>query len=266
MRVAFADESGTDGNSRCYSIGVLSFPEERLEHFLEVFASLKESQGVKGEVKWGKVRNSHGLINLGIDWLRRMLASRTARFDVIVVNTYLYRLWMDRGADRETAFYKTYTFLLRHIAKQTAEPTRVYLDDRSDSYPLQHEVIETIGNRMLAQLASTGRLENVTRVSSATSPGVQLADFLTGAFTAAHRCYLAPETALHPAKRLAVSRLAHVIGWDDLKYDTYPHPKLNVWHFPIDYRADPETREVTPADEARYVSAEDLQAVLAGAG
>ncbi len=258
MRIAFADESGTDGSSRCYAIGVLSFPEDRIIHFEEVFAQLIARHGVTGEAKWSKVGNSHGLINFTIDWLDRILRSRSASFDVIVVNTFLYQEWAKRGANREQAFYKTYTFLLRHIARKTAVPTRVLLDDRSDAYPLQHEAMETIGNRMLAQLASAGRLTNVERVRSKDSPGVQVADLLTGAFAAAHRLYLAPGAQVNASKRLAICKLANVLGWDNLHYDTHPHPKLNVWHFQIEFRADPATREVLGTRPIEYVTAEEL--------
>ena len=137
MRVAYADEAGTDANSRCYAIGVLSFAADRVSHFQEVFDVLKKQHGVVGEAKWGKISKGHGLINFALAWLDRVLRSRTASFDVIVVHTALYRLWMERGADRENAFYKTYTYLLRHIARRTAVPTMVFLDDRSDAYPLQ---------------------------------------------------------------------------------------------------------------------------------
>lgn len=259
MRIAFADESGIDGSSRCYAIGVLSFDASRLEHFEATFTDLKLAHGVVGEVKWGKVNTSHGMINLALAWLDKILRSRSATFDLIAVNTRLYNLWSEKGANREEAFYKTYTYLLRHIVRRTRAPTEVWIDDRSDSYLKQTEVLETVGNRMLAQLVSTGRLQSVRKVPSSKTPGIQVADLLTGAFTASHRRHLEPNLQINSGKKLAIDRLASMIGWDDLCYDTFPNPKLNIWHFPpIGYRAEPETRDVVIAKRVPYITSADL--------
>jgi len=40
-RIAFADESGTDGSTPCYAIGVVSVAKGRLESFNRVFRELK---------------------------------------------------------------------------------------------------------------------------------------------------------------------------------------------------------------------------------
>ncbi len=259
-RIAFADESGTGPEFACYAIGVLSFAAERLEHFTRVFGELRQRHGVVGEFKWSKLSNSHGPINMTLDWMDRILRSRTASYDVIVVHKAQYQRWAARGANRESAFYLTYTYLLRHIARRSRGITQVYIDDRSDAYALQHEVVETVGNRMLAQLQSTGRLGSVTRAPSSESPGIQVADVLTGAFEAAHQRHLVSSTQLNAGKRLAIARLARLLGWDDLKYDTYPHPKLNVWHFPQEFRATPQTRSLDLVRPVPYVTKEDLDA------
>lgn len=257
-RIAFADESGTDANPKCYAIGVVSVAKRRLGNFNRVFELLKRQHGVEQEVRWSSVRNGHGMINLGIDWMHRILKSNTARFDVIVVNAEQYQKWSQRGADREEAFYVTYTFLLRHLAKQVKVTTEVFIDDRSDEYPKQHEVVETIANHMLNKLHSSGRLDRVTKVPSHEHPGIQVADMLTGAIAASHRLYLDPKTRLNAGKRLAIERMASVVGWDALHYDTFPHDKFNIWHFPTEYRADPATREIRVSKLIPFIKPTDL--------
>lgn len=257
-RIAFADESGIDGSTKCYAIGVISVAKNRLQGFNDVFGRLKKEHGVSQEVRWKSVGNGHGLINLGIDWLHRILKSDTARFDVIVVNTEQYRKWSRRGADREEAFYVTYTFLLRHLAKQVRVTTEVFIDDRSDEYPKQHEVVETIANHMLNKLHSSGRLDRVTKVPSHDHPGIQVADMLTGAVAASHRLLLDPTTRLNAGKRLAIERMASVLGWDGLHYDTFPHDKFNIWHFPVEYRANPATREIRVSKLIPFIKPQDL--------
>jgi hypothetical protein len=256
-RIAFADESGLDPKTHCYAIGVLSFDDSRLESFERAFARIRSRHSVPTELKWQKIGNGHGIINLALDWLHMILRSRTASFDAIVVNTRPYRAWSDRGADRENAFYKTYTFLLKYIGERSPI-TKVFIDDRSTPYAKQHEVVQKVANHMLSRLSARGRLSDVTRVTSRDVPGVQVADLLTGAIAAAHRLYLDPKMALNAGKRLAIERLAALLGWDDLCYDTFPNTKFNIWHFPTEYRADPRTRRVGVVTSPRYVDAGTL--------
>lgn len=91
------------------------------------------------------------------------------------------------------------------------------------------------------------------KVNSKGSNGVQVADLLTGVVTAAHNLYLLPEMQLHPGKRVAIDRVARMLGWDRLCYDTYPHPRFNIWHFPIEFRAEPASRHPNPTRAVSYV-------------
>ena len=125
---------------------------------------------------------------------------------------------------------------------------RVFIDDRSDEYPRQPEVIQIVGNHMLKDLADARRLGDVTKVNSKLEPVIQVADLLTGAITAAHRIDLNPADALHPGKLLAISRVAEMFDWPDMVCDTMPDSRFNVWHFPKQYRAQPATRSVGKRD------------------
>jgi hypothetical protein len=258
MRIAFADESGIDGNADCYAIGVVSFDRKWLDGFEAHFRSKLVSHGVQGEAKWTKVRGSHGLINFTLDGLDSILRSQSGSFDVIVVNTSLFRNWSSPLMTKEDAFYQTYTYLIRHIANRASLPSEIFIDDRTDGYAKRDEMMENIGNNMLAQLASAGRLTGVHKVDSRECVGVQVADLLTGAVNAAHARLLNRRFPLHSAKRLAIERLARMLGWDDLCYDTFPSLKFNIWQFPKEYRAFPQTRVVNPTGDVPYVSAVDL--------
>jgi hypothetical protein len=253
-RIAFADESGIDTKTNCYAIGVVSFDADCLEGFEAYFKSKLSSHGVQGEGKWTKVRESHGLINFTLDALSSILRSHSASFDTIVVNTSLFRNWSSPLMTKEDAFYQTYTYLLQHIASRANLPAEIFIDDRCDSYAKRDEMIENIGNNMLAQLASAGRLSDVHKVNSHDYVGVQVADLLTGAVNAAHARLLNAKISIQPGKRLAIERLAEMLGWDDLCYDTMPSDKFNIWQFPIEYRAMPRTRVVNPTTQIPYVS------------
>ena len=257
-RIAFADESGISSKTNCYTIGVVSFDADCLDGFEDYFKSKLISHGVQGEGKWTKVRGSHGLINFALDALSSILRSHSASFDAIVVNTSLFRNWSSKLMTKEDAFYQTYTLLLRHIAKRANLPAEILIDDRSDGYAKRDEMMENIGNNMLAQLATAGCLSDVRKVSSHEFVGIQVADLLTGAVNAAHARLLNTRTPLHPGKRLAIERLAQMIGWDDLCYDTMPSDKFNVWQFPKEYRAVPRTRSVNPIADTPYVSLIDI--------
>jgi len=109
---------------------------------------------------------------------------------------------------------------------------------------------------MLVKLAATGRLGAVRKVDSATAPGIQVADLLTGAINTAHLCHLAPAFSINAGTRLAIERVASMLGWSHLAHDTYPHPKFNIWHFPTEFRGpsrDPEFAASVP-----YVCAGDI--------
>lgn len=256
-RIGFADESGTDGHSKCYSIGVVCVPEERSDSFEAAITELKAHHGIIGEAKWTRVRNSYGAVNFALDCLSLVLDSREVTFDAIVVNKGLYRNWQGNSAQKEVAFYKTYTQLLRHIARRLRDTAHIRIDARSDRYGKRDETMRAVGNRMLAQLATAGRLGSVTKVASHESPGVQCADILTGAINTAHMLKL-QALAIHPGKHLALNRLSTLLTWPHLAHDTFPHDKFNVWHFPIEYRGPsraPGRRQPTP-----YAKKEDLVA------
>jgi hypothetical protein len=57
---------------------------------------------------------------------------------------------------------------------------------------------------------------------------------------------------------LLISRLASVLGWDALYYDTWPNKRFNIWHFPPDSGWRGPTRHVRPNYTVEYVSPSEL--------
>ena len=256
-RIAFADESGIHKGAPCYGIGVVSVRRDHLDAFNNRFDAIVDEHNIAGELKWEDIGNRRSDINAIIDLVTAIVRSRTAFFDVIVVNTKLYRNWKGSAADKETAFYKTYTQLLRHMAGRTGDIAEVSIDNRPDKYPHHVEVVEKVANHMLVKLASSGRLKDVRKVESQTCPGIQVADLLTGVVVAAHSRSLDPGTPLNQGKRVAIQRVARIFDWDDLRYDTMPDSRFNIWHFPQEWRASPETR-VVRCCRVPYVTRTDL--------
>lgn len=256
-RIAFADESGIDPKCGCYGIGVVTLDVEDRASFEQSLSTLKTAHGVGGEAKWTKIRKGHGAINFILAGLDLIIRTPSASFDAIVVKKSLYNNWQGGQAKQDTAFYQTYTWLLRHIARRAKGTTEVLIDAKSDKYPKHHEVVQTIGNRMLARLATGSTLGTVTKVDSKDCIGVQLADVLTGAVNSAHLLATQP-ISIHAGKQLAIARIAQQLGWDHLAYDTYPHAKFNVWHFPQEYRG--PSRDPVFSGTIPYVIAADVGA------
>ncbi len=254
----FADESGTSVDEPCYAIGALMVPDEALGAFSVTFRRLVERHGVTGEVRWNKVSKGHGLINLGIDLLKLILDSDLC-FNSIVVKKRPYRKWRGGAKEKEEAFYTTYTLLLTHCAKYASDRYAVYIDHRANSYAKYDETVELIANRMLAQVSSRAKLTSVTKADSHLYPGIQAADFLTGAIKASHHRYLDSKCPIAHGKVVALGRLAAVLGWKALHFDTMPNHRFNIWHFPTRYRNTPSTRQVRPDFSVPYVVADDLE-------
>ncbi|MET0795288.1 MAG: hypothetical protein ABW061_27460 [Polyangiaceae bacterium] len=63
----------------------------------------------------------------------------------------------------------------------------------------------------------------------------------------------------HPGKIIAIERMAALIGWDTLHYDTYPNERFNIWHLPLEYRGQPASRDVDLARGVNFVTAAELK-------
>jgi hypothetical protein len=257
----FADESGTHAKDRCYGIGALVVPTVKLDGFNRYFGQLKARHHVGQDAGWEPVSKSYGDMNLCLDLLKAVLRSSSASFSVIVVKKDLYRMWAE---NKEDAFWVTYQQLIVDRARMKPGEFKVTIDPRSDSYSKHDEVLEIIGNNILAKVPGGGRLQEVAEGESKVDFGIQAADFLTGAVVAAHNVFLNPSRPIHPGKILLAKRMAAVLGWSDLVCDTFPtEKKFNIWHFPQEWRAVPETRGVNANLDVPAIGRDELRSVIA---
>ncbi len=254
----YADESGTHPLARCYTIGAILVPETEKARFRDDLNQLRQKHRISSEVKWENVRNSYNLMNFAMDLLKRLLCGPCA-FRCIVVHKREYRKWRN---NEEEAFYTTYTLLIENCTKRLAAELYAYIDQKSDSYDKHHEVVGIIANYKLR--GYLGQVEDVVRGNSADYIELQAVDLITGAINAAHDLYLNPRAPVNAGKRLLLSRLSNIVGWDNLHYDTFPDTEFNIWHFPMDeYRGVPQTRDLQPNLNVPYVTPNDIDALAA---
>ena len=85
--LAFGDESGTTGKDKTYSIGLLCLPKAKLPRFNDYVDQLKKKRGIVGEMKWSKIKNSAGQVNICLDLLNMVLRSSCCFHSIIVLIT-----------------------------------------------------------------------------------------------------------------------------------------------------------------------------------
>lgn len=182
----FADESGTSPPSKCFTIGALLVPEEVLEQFEADVSNLIAKHGLprEREIKWERVKKSHGLVNFGVDLLKLILRSN-ACFTAFVAWKDRFYVWKK---DEEKAFYMSYTLLVEHAAKILSADVKANIDQRNNSYSKNHEVVQIIANHKLKDYL--GSISEVIQRDSKDFLLIQVADLLTGAINASHNKYL----------------------------------------------------------------------------
>lgn len=253
--VMFADESGTNDGSPCFTIGSLIIPSDELEQFEAQINNLIIQHGLPAqELKWESLRNSYGRINFIIDVLKLLLADNSYVFMCKVTLKAAYRKWLK---DEESAFYTCHTHLLTYSADSLGATIVANIDDKSDSYKKHDEVVQIIANYNLAD--KDARVSSVNKQNSKEVLLIQIADLLTGAVNASHNLYQLPDFQLHHGKHLAIEKLAACLGWKHLHHDTYPNSNFNIWHFPEkEFRRTPSTKQISPNFEVGYVSKADF--------
>jgi hypothetical protein len=253
----FADESGTTTRDLCYTIGCLLVPKSDVADFERRVSDhiKKHNVPVDRELKWTNLKNNHGVINLIIDMIRLIISSSASYICKVTWKKH-YRKWQQ---NEEAAFYTSYTLLMKFCAKTLNSQIRAKIDEKSDSYDKQHEVVEIIANHKLKGL---GRIDSVTKCDSKKERLIQIADLITGAVNASHNIFLSSgHVQIHKGKLLAIRKIAECLGWDYLHYDTFPNGSFNIWHFPFEeFRAQPATKNIRPRLNTPYVLPQDLAA------
>jgi len=252
--IVYGDESGTTGSDRCYSIGLLCVPAKSIDKFNDYMLEQKSKWGITGELKWSKIKNSAGQANMCLALLNMTLKSQCC-FHSIIVEKSIYRNWR---SDREKAFYQTYTSLVKAVARQTKSKLTIHIDQKCDKYKRNDEVIGIIANNMLSNMRSSGSVNSVKMEDSKLHLGLQAVDILTGAVNSGYMKFLNPSLRLSDAKETALPRMANMLGWDELVYDTYPNKSFNIWHFPEENRARPDTKSVNYNPKISKVSRDEM--------
>jgi hypothetical protein len=254
---SFADESGTHKGCPCYTIGILNVPEDFLPAFNQAIEEIYTASGLQGEIKWEKVRKSSGQINLCTNILKFILQS-PCTFHSIAVSKAPYRKW---HSNEEAAFFTTYDFLLCQSSQGLNSKFKVYIDQKSTSYSKQDEVMQIITNHMLAKLPTSSTIEHVSMENSKLHWGLQAVDVITGAINTGYHLFFDESAQIQSAKKVTISRMAKILGWDKLQYDTYPNDHFNIWHFPPETRAIPGTRNIEPNFMVGDISREEFEAL-----
>lgn len=185
--VVYCDESRHDGaeQNRFMSIGSLWMPRSLKPELTKKFRGLRESVGLKGEVKWSKVSARK------LEAYQKLVAfffqQQDLRFRVIVVDQSKVDLRRFHGGDRELGFYKFYFEMLEKWI-EAGNRYLVLLDFKrnkgADRYGTLRRVLENKAKGM-------AWIDDLTVIDSYESPLAQLNDLLTGA-VAATWCGLKP--------------------------------------------------------------------------
>jgi len=239
---SFGDESGTSVHDECYSIGLLCIPKFKILKFNSRLDFLKKKHGIVGELKWQKIKNSTGQVNICLDIMRLLMKSSYV-LHVIVVTKNKYRNW---SRDEVGAFYQTYTFLLKNVASRLDGPLSVIIDQRTDKYKKHDETMGIIANHMLAKSGVSRKIHDVKMQNSKAYLGLQAVDILTGIVNTGYLEYLGSTKSISKSKMEVIKKGARLLGWDKLVYDTYPNKDFNIWHFPIETRGIPDTKNISP--------------------
>ncbi len=177
----YCDESGLEALSRkdahlFSGIGGIWFPAEYRSTFKENMLSIKEKHNIHGELKWKKV--SPAYLDLYSDVIEFFMKTPQLRFRVILLESKIIDNYKFNDKDAELGFYKFYYQLLTHWL----------YDFNTYNIFLDHKVNRDNGRvnelkKVLINSNLTTHINIVQALPSDQSPGIQMADILTGLVT-----------------------------------------------------------------------------------
>ncbi len=196
--------------SPCYTIGMLCLTPEQLDRLSDTFIRICEEHCVVAdELKWTMIGGDGPHHEATFDLIKYVLDAGL-RFHCIVVERASFNAIAKHG--EEVAFYMAYTQLLANVVKAAGGEFLVTIDERPDKYPLRHEAMEIIGQRMLAKGGANGQIASVKPANSKDHHGIQTADLLAGAIWSSTAHAMGAKEP-NRAKRDIISRVAALLGW-----------------------------------------------------
>lgn len=235
--IVFSDESGTHSGPPCFTIGAFVVPVADYDRHTQALEHILLTHGLDDEMKWAKIRDHrkrNAAALAGID----CLLSAGARFSAIVVDKASFTKWQ---ADEEGGFYHAYYELMRFIVREVGGRVLLRMDERSDRYAKQHDVMGIIVNHTMARDRIPSSLVDVEKSDSHDFVLLQFADVLTGAINS-DTARVRHGYPMNADKVEFARALAQRLGWESLHHDTYPNSVFNIWHFPLGTRG--PSREV----------------------
>lgn len=179
--VVYCDESRHDGpeSHRYMAIGGLWVPAADKPELTRSLQTLRNSTGLRGEVKWQKVSNAHlssyqRLIDFFFD-------NPSIQYRVIVVDQARVDLDRFHEGDAELGFYKFYFEMIEKWIQRGNEYL-ILLDFKQNRGALRYLDLKRILQRQAAKVGS--RISDLTIIDSREAPLGQFCDLLTGAVAA----------------------------------------------------------------------------------
>lgn len=226
------DESGIDGQ-RFYGFGSLWMKYQRRGDFVRIVRELREKHQFYEEIKWQKAHSKryagfyHELIELFFK--HQWLAFHCIIIEKAVVNKEFH------NGDLDLARRKHFSTLISSKISRiiTAHPERdsffrIEVDPIASRYKKADEAFHVIVNNTLAtKFGRKDIISSVVTKDSKVSENIQIADFFLGSVMCAYQGKASSE-----AKIQVSNKVASFLGWEHLRYDTWPtERKFNIWFF-----------------------------------
>jgi hypothetical protein len=221
------DESGIHG-AVYYGFGTLWMPWERRGDFTALISELQDRNHYREEIKW------------------RNVGRYSERFYTELTDAFFRRAWLmfhalivrrgytDKSFHRDFDEEKRKRFAMlieRKVSYFCAGDPRkryhVWVDPLPSRYEKADEAAFKIVGAMHKNELGLMPLETLQTRRAKEVPGIQLADFLLGAYLADWQ-----KEASSPYKLRVRRHLAAHLGWPDTLSDTHPSVwKFNIWYF-----------------------------------
>ncbi|PIQ35358.1 MAG: hypothetical protein COW63_00620 [Bacteroidetes bacterium CG18_big_fil_WC_8_21_14_2_50_41_14] len=196
----YCDESGLEALTkkeahRFSAIGGIWLPADYRESFKNNINSIKQKHNVLGELKWKKV--SPAYVGLYADVVNYFLQTPQLRFRTILLESNIINNFKFNNEDAELGFYKFYYQLLHHWIFDFNN-YNIYLDHKVNRDKGRVNVLK----KVLHNSNLTSNIPIVQALPSHQSPGIQMADILTGMVASKFNGEITGSAKIHLIKTL----------------------------------------------------------------